>query len=242
MSSKFPKIKTMGERAILIEFEPNITEELLSKLLFYKNQLEKFLFKHNVEVINTFTSLLIIYPYDIEDVYSAFEAVKEVLEETKIVKIIQPMLFQIPVCYEPEFGLDLEFLSREKNLKFKEIIHLHTHPVYTVFFLGFLPGFLYLGGLDKTLHISRKAQPRLEVKKGAVGIGENQTGIYPKTSPGGWQIIGNSPVVLFDKNIDPPCEISAGDKVKFYAVTKEEYLQIEKQISLGNFQLKKVKL
>jgi KipI family sensor histidine kinase inhibitor len=102
-----------------------------------------------------------------------------------------------------------------------------------------LPGFLYLGGLDKKLQISRKIQPRMLVQKGAVGIGENQTGIYPKSSPGGWQIIGNSPVPLFDKNRLPPCEISAGDKVKFYQVSKSEFEKISEEITQGKFQFKK---
>jgi len=136
--------------------------------------------------------------------------------------------------------LDLKLISREKNLSLDQIIRLHTQPIYTVYFIGFLPGFLYLGGLDKKLQISRKIHPRMEVQKGAVGIGENQTGIYPKSSPGGWQIIGNSPVPLFDKNRLPPCEISAGDKVKFYQVSKSEFLKISEEIKEGKFQFKKV--
>jgi KipI family sensor histidine kinase inhibitor len=235
----FPKITPMGERGILIEFEPEISEKLLGKLLFYKDKLEEFYDEVNVEIINTYNSLLISYMFSIQNVYNEVSAIKELFGEAKIGKINNQQIFHLPVCYEEEFGWDLEYISKEKKLSKEEIIELHTKPFYTVFFTGFLPGFLYLGGLDEKLQISRKKQPRMKIEKGAVGIGENQTGIYPKSSPGGWQILGNCPVQFFDKNNDPPCEISAGDKVKFYSVSKEEFKKISEQISKGTFQLKK---
>jgi len=239
MNSKFPRIRAMGERAILIEFEPEISENTLEKVLFYKNKIEGHYIKVKVEVINTYNSLLVYYTYTIENVYDEVSALTGLFQGTKITKKTIVQLYNIPVCYDVEFGLDLKLISREKNLSLDQIIGLHTQPIYTVYFIGFLPGFLYLGGLDKKLQISRKIQPRMVVQKGAVGIGENQTGIYPKSSPGGWQIIGNSPVPLFDKNRLPPCEISAGDKVKFYQVSKSEFLKISEEIIEGKFQFKK---
>ncbi len=241
MNTNFFELKRMGERSILINFDPNISSEGLEKLLIYKDAIKKYYAKVNVEVINTYCSLLITYLFDIENVYGEFSALKDVLKSTKIIKNRNITLFHIPVCYDLKFGIDLDLISTQKKLSLSEIISLHTTPIYTVYFIGFLPGFLYLGGLDKRLHISRKDEPRLKVEKGAVGIGENQTGIYPKESPGGWQIIGNSPVPLFDKNNDPPCEISAGDKVKFYPVTKEEYVEILEAIKSQKFQFKKEK-
>ncbi|PKD16664.1 allophanate hydrolase [Salegentibacter salinarum] len=237
--SDFPKIKPMGERGILIEFQPEISEKLLEKLLFYKNKLEEFYTEVNVEVINTYNSLLISYMFSIENLYDEILTVKKLFDEAKIGKINNQQVFHLPVCYDEEFGWDLELIAEEKELSKEEIIKLHTAPFYTVYFTGFLPGFLYLGGLDKKLQISRKNQPRMKIEKGAVGIGENQTGIYPKSSPGGWQILGNCPVQLFDKNNDPPCGISAGDKVKFYSVSKAEFEEISAQVSEGKFQLKK---
>jgi len=239
MSSKLPRIRAMGERAILIEFEPEISENTLEKALFYKNKLEEHYSEVKVEVINTYNSLLVYYGYTIENVYGEVSTLKDLFQGTKITKNSVTQLFNIPVCYDAEFGLDLKLISKEKNLSRDQIIRLHTQPIYTVYFIGFLPGFLYLGGLDKRLQISRKIQPRMEVQKGAVGIGENQTGIYPKSSPGGWQIIGNSPVPLFDKNRFPPCEISAGDKVKFYQVSKTEFMKVSEEIKSQKFQFKK---
>ena len=228
----------MGERAILVQFEPEISEKLLEKLLFYKFKIEKFYDKEKVEVINTYNSLLISYVSNIEDVYGKVSAVKQLLGEANIDKKTDSRIFYVPVCYDTEFAWDLNHVCREKSLSMDEVIHLHTQPIYTVYFLGFLPGFLYLGGLEKSLQISRKIQPRLKVEKGAVGIGENQTGIYPKSSPGGWQIIGKSPVEFFDKTKLPPTEISAGDKVKFYSVSISEFQEIQEVISEGNFHMK----
>lgn len=228
----------MGGRSILIEFEPAINENLLEKLLALKKIIQNYLLKEKVEVINAYNSLLINYSDVIEDVYGEVSRLKNLINEANIQNKIERSLYHIPVCYDDKFGLDMNFLSAEKDLSKTEIIDLHSEPIYTVYFIGFLPGFLYLGGLNKKLHCSRKYQPRLSVEKGAVGIGEKQTGIYPKNSPGGWQIIGNSPVALFDKNSIPPCEISAGDKIKFYSIGLKEHQQISEEVQNGTFQFK----
>ncbi|WP_026837989.1 5-oxoprolinase subunit PxpB [Gillisia sp. JM1] len=241
MKQKYPQIKPMGDRAILIDFEPEINEKSLNKLLSFKEIIEKELIEDKVEVINTYHSLLIVYVSTIEKSYDKVFALKELVSKANIGKNINSQIFHIPVCYDEEFGLDLELISMENNLKIPDIIQLHTTPIYTVYFTGFLPGFLYLGGLDEKLQISRKSSPRMKVEKGAVGIGEKQTGIYPKTSPGGWQIIGNSPMTFFDKNRNPPCIISSGDKIKFYSVSKSQYFQISEEIKANNFQLKSEK-
>jgi len=238
MSEQFPQIRPMGDRAILIDFKQIIDKNLLKTVLNYKEILEIELVEEKVEVINTYCSLLIIYSYTIENIYDAVLAVKACINSANIVKNTHSKLYHVPVCYDAEFGMDLDLISKEKNISIPEIIQLHTAPIYTVYFLGFLPGFLYLGGLDEKLKISRKETPRLKVEKGAVGIGENQTGIYPKTSPGGWQIIGNSPLNFFDKNTNPPCVILPGDKVKFYSISKKDYLEILEEVEEEKFQLK----
>lgn len=236
---EFPVIKRMGEHSILIEFEPVIREDLLVSLLKYKNVIKEKSLKQTVEVINTYNSLLITYESTIDDFYGVKSELEELFGEANIQNNFKPVLFHVPVCYEENFALDLEYLSAEKSISKSEIIELHTAPVYTIYFIGFLPGFLYLGGLDEKLHFPRKNQPRLSVEKGAVGIGEKQTGIYPKISPGGWQIIGNSPVPLFDKNVNPPCEISPGDKIRFYPVDIQEHQRISEEVRNGNFKFRK---
>ena len=241
MSRDLPQISPLGDNAILVQFEQIISEELLNKVLYYRNLIQQIYIEQKVEVINTYNSILINYFVTIEDVYSDLKAVKEVFRQNNNTKNIDSRVFEIPVCYDLDFGIDLEHIAKEKSLEISEIISLHTKPEYRVYFMGFLPGFLYLGGLDKKLQISRKSQPRMKIEKGAVGIGENQTGIYPKVSPGGWQIIGNCPVDFFDKNSEIPTQISAGDYIKFKSVEKEEYEQIKEQVKHGNFQLKNQK-
>lgn len=235
---EFPQILPMGERAILIKFKPEISPEQLQEVLFYKNRIENEYLKEKIEVINTYNSLLINYVFTIEDVYSEFSRLKSLLKDAKVGKNIDSKLFQIPVCYEEKFGLDMNLLSEEKNIPIDEIISLHTKPIYQVYFHGFLPGFLYLGGLDEKLHFPRKKSPRKSVEKGAVGIGGNQTGIYPKNSPGGWQILGKTPIELFDKYSENPSPFSAGDHLKFYPISMDEYYSIKTEIEAGTFTLK----
>lgn len=236
--NQIPFLRQLGERAFLLEFEKKISEEVLQIVLTYKNFLQEKLFKQNVEVTNTYNSLLISYPFAIEDVYSSFSELKELILEANIHHNFDSRIFEIPVCYDERFGLDLAEISRVKNLSVEDIIRFHTTAEYRIFFLGFLPGFLYLGGLPDELCFSRRKEPRAEVLKGAVGIGENQTGIYPRKSPGGWNIIGNSPVPLFDPKHDPPCPFSAGDKIKFYSIDFEEHLEISEKVKAGEFHFK----
>ncbi|WP_026934074.1 5-oxoprolinase subunit PxpB [Christiangramia echinicola] len=236
--SKYPQISPLGDRSILIDFGGEISSGSLEKVLFFKKKIEKSNFKQKVEVINTYNSLLISYLFTIEDVYGEVLRLKGLVRQANIPKKSNYKIFQIPVCYDKDFGLDLEYISKANNLTIEDIIELHTAPLYQIYFIGFLPGFLYLGGLDKRLHISRKKSPRKSVEKGAVGIGENQTGIYPKSSPGGWQILGKTPIDLFNKNEDPPTKFSAGDKIRFVAVSKNEFVEIEKEIADQNYTLK----
>lgn len=236
--AEFQLITPMGEKAILIKFPASIDEERLKKILDLKKLLLRNTLKGKVDVINTYDSILVHYDTPIKNVYGEVLRLKSLLSEANIENKTERKVFHIPVCYEEEFSLDMKEISARKNLDIKEIVRLHCAPLYTVFFTGFLPGFLYLGGLDEKLRIPRKKHPRLEVAKGAVGIGEIQTGIYPKKSPGGWQIIGNSPVPLFEKNEVPPCKISAGDKIKFYPISVEEYSQVVKDVQSGSFTFK----
>ncbi|MEO2128286.1 MAG: 5-oxoprolinase subunit PxpB [Christiangramia sp.] len=234
----FRKISRMGERSILIQFDSEISQNTLRKVLFYKNRLERKLSEEKLQIINTYNSILICYERTIEDAYSAFLTINEVLSEANILKKDSGKVYRLPVCYSEEFGPDLHVISKRNNLAVEEIISLHSAQKYLVYFIGFLPGFLYLGGLDQKLHIPRKESPRKIVEKGSVGIAGSQTGIYPKSSPGGWQLIGRSPVDLFNPKQVPPCEISPGDQVVFEPVSEMEYFQIERAVQKGAYSLK----
>lgn len=233
-----PKMRQLGERSVLLDFEQEISEEVLQDVLLCKEIIQEKLLKDKVEVASTYSSLLITYHVAIEDVYSCLDSLKNAFSEANIRHNLKTRIFEVPVCYDEKFGLDLAGISAEKGVSKHKIIELHTAAEYRVYFTGFLPGFLYLGGLPEELYFSRRKEPRFEVQKGAVGIGEKQTGIYPQKSPGGWNIIGNSPVPLFDPYSDPPCPFSAGDRIRFYSISYEEHLEISEKIRKKEFNLK----
>jgi len=131
----------------------------------------------------------------------------------------------IPVCYDPSYGLDIVAVAEEKHLSIDEIIALHTIQTFRVYMIGFVPGFAYMGTLPSILETKRKNIPRLEVPKGSVGIAGLQTGIYPSTIPGGWNILGRTPINLFDKTKEPCSFLQAGDLVQFQSITKEAFEQ-----------------
>jgi inhibitor of KinA len=139
---------------------------------------------------------------------------------------LQGELISIPVCYEKEFAHDLEWIAIQNNISLEEIISLHTAASYHVYMLGFLPGFAYMGLVNDKISVPRKQKP-VTVEAGSVGIAGKQTGIYPLSSPGGWQIVGRTPMKLFDKEKESPTLIKSGDSVQFYSITKDEFEDIK---------------
>ncbi len=134
-----------------------------------------------------------------------------------------PRLVEIPVCYDREFALDLEEVAQHCGMKMEDVIHCHASPTYTESCIGFTPGFPYLSGLRPELATPRRPAPRKEVPAGSVAIGGNQTGIYPQASPGGWNVIGRTPLRLFDPTQAPPALLRAGDRVRFRPIAREEF-------------------
>jgi inhibitor of KinA len=132
-------------------------------------------------------------------------------------------LVEIPVCYDPEFGFDLENVAHHAQISSREVVDLHSAPEYRVSCIGFVPGFPFLAGLPRKLGTPRRATPRKEIPAGSVGIGGAQTGIYPLRSPGGWNLIGRTPLRLFDPAKKPPALLRAGDRVRFRVITREEF-------------------
>ncbi|MDT0293806.1 5-oxoprolinase subunit PxpB [Mesonia ostreae] len=233
--------KTLGERAILISWEEIIEKDILKEILQCKKIIQENYIKSNVEVNNTYNSLLINYGLGIENTYDEISVLKKLLLNINFDQKMKVNTYILPVCYEEEFALDLEEICQDKDLSSEEFIKLHTSSIYTLYFIGFLPGFLYLGGLPKTLQIPRKKTPRLHVKKGAVGIGEKQTGIYPQNSAGGWQLIGNCPLTLFDSSQTSPSPFLPGDEVRFKSISKNEHQETLRQVEMGAYKIENIK-
>lgn len=230
--------RRFGEKAILIEWPKIIDENILDEILKFKKSIENKNIEVIVDIINTYNSLCVVYDIAIENINDVILDLKSIYLSSNNSNLVQKKLWHIPVCYEKEFAIDSNDLSAKLSLPFSEIIERHGSTIYTIYFIGFLPGFLYLGGLDRALHINRKSIPNLNIKKGSVGIGGAQTGIYPQDSPGGWHIIGNSPINFFNIEKTKPCFASPGDKLKFEIVSTEEYLTIKKSIEENTYKHK----
>lgn len=229
--------RRFSECSILVEWPAKIDKNVLDDVLLFKNHLLNSSIKSIIHINTAYCSILIIYESTIDKINDEISLLKA--QYSNRVSLSKPAFTQwrIPVCYHDDFALDLEEISANINRSKLDIIRLHSETIYTVFFIGFLPGFLYLGGLDKRLYFPRKKSPRAHIKKGAVGIGGFQTGIYPNASPGGWNIIGNCPLNLFNSKAKRPCFVSSGDRIQFYPVDIEEYQAIRAKVNKGTYQL-----
>ena len=232
--------KAFGDAALLIEWPNKMSESILKEILSFCQKLQQNNSENIKEVIQSINSVTVIYDQEVFDYEEmkqwAENAFKETLNEKDSATCF---LWKIPVCYDEYFGLDLPEISTKNKLSTDAIVQLHSDTIYQVYSIGFLPGFLYLGGLDKRLHIDRKSSPRLEIQKGSVGIGGEQTGIYPTVSPGGWQIIGNTPISFFDITKDIPCFAKPGDKIQFVSISLNEYKAISELVSSNSYSLGK---
>ncbi len=180
-----------------------------------------------IEYMQTYRAVVLHYNPLIttfEQLQSSLIELSANLQETAIVP---PELIELPVCYGGEFGPDLDFVATSHGLSQETVIRMHSDPEYLVYMIGFTPGYPFLGGLPEVLHTPRLNTPRIKVPAGSVGIANGQTGIYPIESPGGWQLIGQVPVKLFDPERKDPFLLSAGNMIKFKPVDEQEYMTIQ---------------
>ncbi|WP_297074352.1 5-oxoprolinase subunit PxpB [Thermococcus sp.] len=217
------KIKPLGDSALLVSFGERIDEEINEKVHALTRAIEQANFEWLVEVVPAYSSLAVIYDPALVD----FESVKRTIEGIEITsERFEGKLVEVPVVYGGEYGPDLEFVAEYNGLSVDEVVEIHSRPVYRVYFLGFLPGFAYLGGMDERIATPRLEKPRLKVPAGSVGIAGKQTGIYPLESPGGWRLIGRTPLRLFNPAKDPPTLFQPGDRVKFVPIDESEFIEL----------------
>ncbi len=235
-------IRPFGLQAILIEWPNEVEKAILDDIICYMDQLKSHLDAAVWELVPAYNSLTLIKK-DIPVDFSEFsEQLKRWYGEKKLGPSRDRFLWRLPVCYDLDFGIDLEDVAEKMQLSITEIIELHTKAEYIVYGIGFLPGFMYLGGLPASLEVPRKKIPRLKVERGAVGIAARQTGIYPQESPGGWNIIGNCPVPIFDVTKTPPCFVNVGDRIQFYAISRASYQLRTIEGEVGIYKVEKMKL
>ncbi|MGE8204587.1 5-oxoprolinase subunit PxpB [Heyndrickxia sp. NPDC080065] len=223
----------LGDSAVLIEFGGEIDRKINQSVLTAARYLKDHPFPGMIEVVPAYTTLTVHYdPLQIKSVFPYDKVCQEIssrLEKAQSENGIKGQTIQIPVCYDKEFALDLSYVAESNGLSEKEVIDIHTSTIYDVYFLGFSPGFPFLGGMNTKIATPRKSSPRLIIPKGSVGIAGKQTGIYPLETPGGWQIIGRTPIPLFSLDKFPPTLLQPGDQVQFVSITREEFYAMEEQ-------------
>ena len=233
-----PTFLRFGEYGILLEWPTGIDLQTHKEVLRCASHIRAKFRIEVADVVPAYHSVG-IFVRSAVNLTEFVERLRDELEFNSEEEKTTQHLISLPVCYDTEFGQDLQEMADSKELSVEKIIELHTAPIYTVYFIGFLPGFPYLGGLDHRLSMDRKAKPRPLIEKGSVGIGGSQTGIYPRSSPGGWNIIGKTPLNLFDPQAVVPTMINAGDLLKFDAITRDEYELILVELQSRTFEWRK---
>ena len=213
----------VGDTGLLASFEQRISQSVSVAVAALNTRVAAAAIPGVVETVPAFATLLIFY----DPLVTEYDAVAAAVQ--KLAKAPgsdtaagEGRLVEIPVCYGGTFGPDLPFVAEHAGLTEKEVMELHAGREYRIYMLGFLPGFPYLGGLDERLFTPRLASPRTAIPAGSVGIGGEQTGVYPIASPGGWQLIGRTPLKLFDPSVGR-LPYAAGDRIRFCPITQDEF-------------------
>ena len=218
-----------GDRGLLAEYgdtiDPVINQKVRSMAIVVKNNMPDGV----IEIIPTYRSILLVYDPSVTTAPDLQETLTALEKDLAGIKIPSPKLVEIPVCYGGDFGPDIEYVASSNKLTEEDVVLLHSEPEYLIYMVGFTPGFPFLGGLSEKLHTPRLKTPRTLVPEGSVGIANAQTGIYPIASPGGWQLIGRTPVKLFAPERDNPILYQAGDFLRFKPISLSEYLRLEKE-------------
>ncbi|MEC0249496.1 5-oxoprolinase subunit PxpB [Paenibacillus chitinolyticus] len=243
----------LGDQAVVLRLGESISEEVHRRVLEAAETISRSPFPGLVEIAPTYTTVTVWYsvveaavaagrhfsPSELEETEAMLAGgepvvytwvrrhLERVLEngaaEHPVLPASPSREIFIPVCYGGSFGLDLEDAARTLGMSPEEVVRLHSGGVYRVYMIGFVPGFPYLGGLPSSLALARRSNPRVAIPAGSVGIGGSQTGIYPLPSPGGWHIIGRTPLDLLRTRHDPPVLLQAGDTVRFVPVDETDY-------------------
>ncbi len=243
MSTYSISIRPFGVHAVLVEWPQRVEEAILDDILHFTQHLQ-----HNCldasqwEIVPSYNSVTLICREKPIEFGNFKKNLENWYAEEFNSKTREKFLWRLPVCYDLEFGIDLQEVAQKLKTSVAEIIALHTGTQYTVYGIGFLPGFMYLGGLPAELEVPRRADPRLKVQKGSVGLAGKQTGIYPQQSPGGWNIIGNCSVSMFDSKSESPCFVNVGDKIQFYSIERAEYDLHKIEGEVGIYKLEKITL
>lgn len=236
------KFHPLGDAAIVIQAGTDISEDIHERVKQLFSCVEQHPFDGYVEAVQAFTNVTVFYePYTVyqsaqlkQRAISPYEWVKDYIENLlednwKEGNQAKCRIVDIPVCYGGELGPDLEKVARINDLTPEEVVRIHTSGTYLVYMIGFAPGFPFLGGLSEKIAAPRRQTPRMSIPKGSVGIAGKQTGVYPISTPGGWQLIGQTPLSLFRPNAERPSLLKAGDEVRFVQLSEKEFFSMKEE-------------
>jgi inhibitor of KinA len=217
-----PTFRLMGDRALLIELGDEINPGINSKVGELFRKLDRASLKGIKELVPAYRSVMVVYDPLVIDLRSLQETVIRLHGQAREDPVPKPRTLKVPVVYGGSYGPDLEWVANYHGITPEEVIRLHTLPLYNVYMIGFTPGFPYLGEVPEAIATPRRETPRTVVPQGSVAVAQRQTGIYPVQSPGGWHILGWTPLKLFDAEKWPPTPLEMGDLVKFFPVHEKE--------------------
>ena len=229
MSGLRYRLLANGDSGLSIIFDAPVSETLSRQIMALKQICQRRFEGQLLDSIPAYQSLTLYYRPECIDYQSLSDSLRQLLESGWLPDNRAAQRVVIPVCYEQEFAPDLKSLASQCGLSCEQVIELHSQGQYRVHMLGFLPGFLYLGGLDTALYCARKATPSLQVPAGSVAIGGGQTGIYPQSSPGGWHVIGRTPLRMFNPSRQEPCIAQPLDIIEFTCISAEQFATMSQQ-------------
>ena len=231
------RYRIAGDSAVLMEFGQKITEACNDQVQDMVQKIEQANLQGIRDLIPAFCTLMVEYDSSVWETERLIRRLQELQQLKTQAKKRRKRIVEIPVCYGGYFGPDLQTVADHAGMTREEVIAVHSRTPYRIYMLGFLPGFPYLGGLDERLATPRLATPRTKIPTGSVGIGGSQTGIYPMPSPGGWQLIGRTPLDVYDAKREEPFLYEAGDEIQFVPIDSDTYYEIRQEILRGTWKL-----
>ena len=237
MSSSMPEVLPCGDCALNVHFEEAIRPEINAQVCALAKALEANRPEGVIEWVSAYCTLTVYYRPEQISFAELSALLRAILPAGESSEAQERTVIELPTAYGGEYGPDLQFVAEHAGLSIDEVIRLHSAPSYLVYMMGFMPGFTYLGGLDERLHTPRLSAPRVRIPAGSVGIAGSQTGAYPVDSPGGWQLIGRTPLRLYDARRDESILLRAGQYVKFVPISPAEFKRIEAAVRDGSYEI-----